>query len=166
MSSIASVPSPTNPFQTVNQNSVNQFVTDFNAIGSALQSGDISSAQSALATFQQDLPANSLTSANQPFGSNAKANTDYQSLVSALKSGDVSNAQKAFTNLQTDLKATHKGHHHHHHGSGVTADTIPPSATTSSSAAKRPTSSANTIATNPVVDSDGDNDGSGLNVTA
>ncbi len=166
MSSIASVPSTTNPFQMVNQNSVNQFITDFNAIGSALQSGDISSAQGALATFQQDLPANSSTSTNQPFGSNTKANTDYQSLVSALKNGDVTGAQKAFTNLQTDLKTAHKGRHHHHHGSGVTTDTIPLSATASSSAVKRPTSSANTMATSPVVDSDGDNDGSSLNVTA
>jgi hypothetical protein len=165
MSSIASVPSTTNPFQMVNQNSVNQFVTDFNAIGSALQSGDISSAQSALATFQQDLPANSSTSANQPFGSNSKANADYQSLVGALKNGDATGAQKAFTNLQTDLKTAHKGHHHHH-GSGVTTDTTPPGATTSSSAVKPPKNPTGTTTTNPVVDSDGDNDGSGLNVTA
>jgi predicted RNA methylase len=120
MSSISSASSTTNPYQATNLNAFTQFVNDFNAIGSALQSGNLSDAQSALATFQQDLPGNSQTSTNPPFGNNSQANTDYQSLVSALKSGNLSDAQKAYASLQNDLQGTEAGkshRHHHHHGS-------------------------------------------------
>jgi predicted RNA methylase len=118
MSSISSASSTTNPYQATNLNAFTQFVNDFNAIGSALQSGNLSDAQSALATFQQDLPGNSQTSTNPPFGNNSQANADYQSLVSALKSGDLSDAQKAYASLQNDLQGTEAGKsHRHHHGS-------------------------------------------------
>ena len=134
MSSISSVSSSTIPYLTTNQSGFGQFGQDFRAIGSALQSGDLSTAQSALATFQQDLQGNSQTPANQPFGKNSQANTDYHSLVSALQSGNLSDAQKAFASLQTDLKAAHKGHHHHHHSSSVASSTTPATSTTTSSA--------------------------------
>jgi hypothetical protein len=144
MSSISSVSSTTNLYQPANQNGFGQFVQDFQAIGSALQSGDLSTAQSALATFQQDLQGNSQTSSSQPFGKNSQANSDYQNLVSALQSGNLSNAQQAFASLQTDLKAAHKGHHHHH-SSSATAST--------------------TTASNPAASFLTDS-GNGLNVTA
>lgn len=147
MSSISSVSSTTNPYQPTAQNSMSQVLQDFNAVGSALQSGNVSTAQSALAAFQQDLQSNSQTSANQPFGKNTQANTNYQSLTTALQSGDLSAAQKAFASIQTDLKASHKGHHHH--GSGATSAT----ASTSNPPA------------NSAVNSEGDNDG-GLNAVA
>jgi hypothetical protein len=120
MSSISSLSSATNPYQATNLNAFTQFVNDFNAIGSALQSGNLSDAQSALATFQQDLPGNSQTPNNQPFGNNTQANTDYQSLVGALKSGNLSEAKTAYAGLQNDLQGTDTGktHRHHHHGSG------------------------------------------------
>jgi hypothetical protein len=149
MSSISSVSSATNPYQTTNQNGFGQIFKDFKAVGSALQTGDLSTAQSALATFQQDLQGNSQTSANQPFGKNSQANSDYQSLASALNSGDLAAAQKAFASLQTDLKAAHRGHHHHH-----------------SSSATAPTTPTNSATTSSVVDSDGDSDGSRVNVIA
>jgi hypothetical protein len=149
MNSISAISSATNPYETTNQNGFGQTLQDFKAIGSALQSGDVTTAQNALTTFQQDLQGNSQTSSSQPFGKNSQANTDYQNLTSALQSGDLSGAQKAFTSLQSDLKAVHKGHHHHHG-----ASTTPPATTTSSAA------------TSSTVDSDGDNDGSNLNVTA
>src|ERR1700722_19263518 len=117
MSAISSVSSTTNPYQTTNQNDMAQILQDFGAIGGALQSGDLSTAQSALATFQQDLQGNSQTASSQPFGSNTQANTDYKSLVSTLQNGDLSGAQKAFTSLQTDLQGggvgKTRGHHHH-----------------------------------------------------
>ena len=150
MSSVNSVSWANSPYQATNQSSFAQFIKDFKAIGSALQSGDVSSAQSALATFQQDLQGNSQASATQPFGKNSHANTDYQSLTSALQSGDLAAAQKAFASLQTDLKAAHKTHHHHHHGSSTTPPTTPANNTTTSSA----------------VDNDGDNNGGLVNVTA
>jgi hypothetical protein len=130
MSTISSVSSATGLYQPANQGSFSQSVQDFQAIGSALQSGDLTSAQSALAAFQQDLPASSQTSSNQPFGANSKANSDYQSLVSALQSGNLSNAQQSFASLQTDLKATSKSHHHHHHSSSTTSSTTAASSTT------------------------------------
>ena len=137
MSSISSVSSATTPYnQTTNQGGFGQLVQNFNAIGSALQSGDLSTAQSALTTFQQSLQGGSQTTASQPFGKNSQANTDYQSLTSSLQSGDLAGAQKAFASLQNDLKPTqsthaaHKGHHHHH-GSSATA--AAPAATTSGS---------------------------------
>ena len=136
MSSISSTSSATNSYQATNLNAFTQFVNDFNAIGSALQSGDLSEAQSALATFQQDLPGNSQSSTNQPFGNNTQANTDYQNLVSSLKSGNLPDAQKAYANLQNDLQGTGKSHrHHHHHGSGESGDnqTTDSTAATSSS---------------------------------
>jgi len=145
MSSISSVSSTTNLYQPTNQNGFGQFVQDFQAIGSALQSGDLSTAQSALATFQQDLQGNSQTSSIQPFGKNSQANSDYQNLVSALQSGNLSNAQQAFASLQTDLKSAHKGHHHHHSSN---------------------TASSSTTASNPTASFLTDNDSSGLNVTA
>jgi hypothetical protein len=119
MSSISGTSSATNSYQATNLNAFTQFVNDFNAIGSALQSGNLSDAQSALATFQQDLPGNSQSSTSQPFGNNTQANADYQSLVSALKSGNLPDAQKAYTSLQNDLQGTGAGksHRHHHHGS-------------------------------------------------
>jgi hypothetical protein len=116
MSSISSVSSVTNPSGT------GQLIQDFKAIGSALQTGDLPNAQSALATFQQALQSTSQTSATQPFGKNSQANTDFQSLTTDLQTGDLAGAQKAFSSLQNDLKATqsalpaesaHKGQHHH-----------------------------------------------------
>jgi hypothetical protein len=134
MSSVSSVTSATNPNQTTNPSVLGKIVQDFKAIGSALQSGNLSTAQSALTAFQQALQGSSQTSTTQPFGSNTQANTDFQSLVSALKSGDLSSAQKAFASLQTDLTSTHKAHHHHHHGSGTAPSTTPTNGATTSSA--------------------------------
>jgi hypothetical protein len=119
MSSISGVSSATNPYQT----GVNQFVQDFQAIGSALQSGSLASAQSAVTTFQQYLQSSSSqSSSTQPFGKNSKANSDYQSLVGALQSGNLTSAQQAYSSLQTDLKSV-KGHHHHQSSSTTTAAT-------------------------------------------
>jgi len=127
MSTISSVSSTSDPTQTSsqgNQSDIAQLTKNFQAIGGALQSGDVSTAQEALAALQQAMQggsqSNSQTSSSQPFGKNTQANTDYQSLTSALQSGNVSDAQKAYASLQDDLKSAssahsaHKGHHHHH----------------------------------------------------
>ncbi|HTI98832.1 MAG TPA: hypothetical protein VL527_08000, partial [Dongiaceae bacterium] len=108
MSSISSISSSTNLYQP-NNDFAKRF-QDFKALGTALQSGDLSSAQSALANLQQTVSGNSstsTTSASQPFGKNSQANSDFQTLTSALQSGDLSGAQQAFTSLQSDLKAAH-----------------------------------------------------------
>jgi hypothetical protein len=124
--SISSVSSATSP-QAANQNQVNQLAKSFNDIGSALQSGDVSNAQSALTTFQQALQSSSQTTDKQPFGKNTMANMDYQSLTNDLQSGDLAGAQKAFTSLQNDLsspstqsvQSAYLGHHHHHHANAT-----------------------------------------------
>jgi len=144
MSSISSVSPVTNPCQTNYQAGYGQMVQNFDAVGSALQSGDLATAQSALTTFQQALPASSASPASQPFGKNSQANTDYQSLTSSLQSGNLGSAQKAFSSLQKDLQpaqsthAAHKGHHHHHSSSATTEAAA---ATTASSTVSSTTNS-------------------------
>jgi hypothetical protein len=151
MSSISSISSATNPYLTANQNPFAQQITNFKAIGSALQSGNLSSAQSALTTFQQALPASSQNANTQPFGKNTQANTDFQTLTTALQSGDLASAQKAFSSIQTDLKsaqAAHKGHghHHHHEATSATTATTSNSTTTPGSSTTGGVTSLNTLA--------------------
>ena len=94
----------------------NLFAQEFQVIGKALKSGDLATAKSGLASFQQALqqisPSNAQTSAALPFGSNAQANTDYQNLASALQSGDLAGARKDFLSLQNDLKPVPTALHH------------------------------------------------------
>jgi hypothetical protein len=93
---------------------------DFQALGSALQSGNLASAQNALSTFQQALQTAAKVSPTQPFGPNNRANADFTSLSNALQTGNLVSAQKAFASLQADLNATtgtnpsHPGQVHHH----------------------------------------------------
>src|SRR5271167_4150649 len=98
MSSISSVSS------VRNQDQVNRVAQDFQAIGKALQSGDLATAQTGLATFQQALqhisPVDPQTLATQPFGANSQANADYLNLASAVHSGDLAGARKDFASLQ------------------------------------------------------------------
>ena len=136
-----------------NQAWFQQQAQDFNSLAGALQSGNLSTAQTAFTSWQNDLtliaPSN-LQSAlqSQPFGSNTQANTDFQSLSSALQSGDLSSAQQAFASLKQDLQSTggsgsvHRRHHHHHSAqtqnngsSGVGAQGTATSATATAAAA-------------------------------
>jgi soluble cytochrome b562 len=164
MSSISSLSATTSADPTANQNTMSQLVQSFKAVSSALQSGDLSSAQSAFPTFQQALQGNSSTASARPFGKNSQANTDYQSLTSSLQSGNLAAAQKAFTSLKNDLQSTsaggttqsaHKSHHHHHAASATSSST---SATTT------PATTASNNQTNGSFSTVG-SDGS-LNVTA
>jgi hypothetical protein len=150
MSIISSVSSTASPDLVANQNAPVQFVKDFNAIGTALQSGNLSSAQSALSRFQQDLPS----SIHPPFGGNGRANTDYLRMTSDLQSGDLLGAQRAFTNLQNDLQEA-----------GV-AQTHKDNRQPGGSSAPLPAMRANGAATISGADNEGGNDGSVLNATA
>ncbi len=145
MSSISSISSSNPAYQNYNAGNVQQTTQDFEAIGNALQSGNVSGAQSALTTFQQALAGsnNSQSSSTQPFGKNSQANTDYQNLVSALQSGNLTSAQQAYTGLQKDLKPVHKGHHHHHGSSAISGST----ATTSTTSSNPPNSSNSSLTT-------------------
>jgi hypothetical protein len=123
---VSSVSSATSLYQPENQALFQQQAQDFNTLASALQSGNLSTAQSAFTSWQQDLtsiapPNQQSTQQSQPFGSNSQANSDFQSLSSALQSGDISSAQQAFANLKQDLQSSGsvRGHHHHHHRTGT-----------------------------------------------
>ena len=80
------------------------FRQDFSQLTRALQSGDLSSAQSAYTT----LSSSPLAQGNNPF---AQA---IQQIGQYLKDGDLADAQKALAALQQQMQ-TH-GHHHHHGG--------------------------------------------------
>jgi len=81
----------TNPFQTVKK--------DFKNINSALQSGDLSAAQTAFSAFQTDSSAiNGNNNSSNPMSQ------DIQGLGSALKSGSLTDAQQAFSKIQSDMK--------------------------------------------------------------
>jgi hypothetical protein len=144
MSTISSATAANSLYATTQPSTQSQLLQNLNSLNTALQSGDTSSAQSALTTLQQTVAGNSpTTSTSQPFGSNTAANTDYNNLVSNVGSGNLSAAQADLSKLQADLKAHHGHGGHHAHGA-------PPPSTTSST-----------------TDSDGDGDGSGqfVNVT-
>jgi hypothetical protein len=87
-----------NPFRQIKQ--------DFNQVASALQSGNLSDAQSAYASIQQLLSArqNSSNSNTGSTGSNT-FQTDFATLGQALQSGDLTQAQSAFSQLKSDFQA-------------------------------------------------------------
>ena len=78
-----------NPFAKIKQ--------DFDAIGAALQSGNLSDAQSAFAQLQKDAPAPPAGQGNNPLSSKIDA------LSKALASGDLNGAKQAFADIQVAL---------------------------------------------------------------
>jgi len=115
--SVGSISSGSSPYSANGSSAMNQRMKDFQALGQALQSGNLTSAQSAFAALQQNLSQTSQSSSGQgPLAANSAASKDVQSIQSALQSGDISGAQKAFTQLKTDLQSSQKAHGGHHHG--------------------------------------------------
>jgi DNA-binding FadR family transcriptional regulator len=122
--SISSVSSMTNIYpmyqldQTSAQNKAGQFRQEFNALASALQSGDLSGAQQAFAALQKLLPSssagNQTQTGQQGSGQNTFA-TDFNALGQALQSNDPQKAQEAFAKLEQDIQSVQGRHHHHHH---------------------------------------------------
>lgn len=116
--------------------------TDWGALGQALQSGNIGSAQTALTTLEKDASAarqsfmqamqdaqavyaamqqvNGAGAAASTGGTESSVQTDLNSLSQALQSGDTASAQKLLAQLEEDLKSSGQFpvHHHHHHGHG------------------------------------------------
>jgi len=87
-----------NPFQEIKQ--------DFRQLASALQSGDLSGAQSAYSSIEQVLGANSGSSASTTSSSGSSTlQNDFAALGQALQSGDLSTAQSAFSQLQSDFQS-------------------------------------------------------------
>jgi outer membrane protein assembly factor BamD (BamD/ComL family) len=117
------------------QNDFLQIGKNFERLGQALQSGDLSGAQSAFSSLQQLLPGSSATQAQTPQQTDQSTFiTDVNAIGQALQSGDLSKAQDAFNKLQQDMQSTHKGHHrHHHHKVDDSADSLASSNSSSGS---------------------------------
>ncbi|MFZ0284234.1 MAG: hypothetical protein WAL32_03305 [Terriglobales bacterium] len=97
-----------------------QFQQEFQQLGQALQSGNLSAAQADFATLQQNSPSSSTTASSS---SNPIAQA-FSQLGKDLQSGNLSAAQQDFSNIQqntqsTQTQSTQAHHHHHHHGGGA-----------------------------------------------
>ena len=126
----------TNPFKKIRE--------DMQQIATALQSGDLGSAQTAFATLQKDAP--NLTRESQNSDTTNPRAQALADLGSALQSGNLTQAQQAFSSLQQAMKAG--GHHHHHGGSasesssGYTTSSSTGSSTATAASLLDPTQSA------------------------
>jgi hypothetical protein len=117
---------------------------DFRALQSALQSGNLSDAQSAFAAFQNDIQNGSKDPGTLGNGTQqAQTAKDLQALGDALKSGDVAAAQKAFATVKQDMQAMRGQHHHGHHKAASDGDAKTVTATTAATTAS--TNSTSTI---------------------
>ena len=127
MSGASSYVAPSDSGVAQARSAVQQQSQNFKALSSAIQSGDLSGAQSAFATLLQQIQsASQAHGGTSLFGQNSAIGKDFQAIGSALQSGDVSGAQSAMASFKQDLKAAR----HHHHAQGVDSSTAS-SATTS-----------------------------------
>ena len=112
-----------------------QFQQEFQQLGQDLQSGNLSAAQSDLATLQQNAPQGSPASGSSQSNSQTNSQNNspiaqaFNQLSQDLTSGNLSSAQQDFATIQQDFQnqATQgqstQGHsHHHHHGGGGGSD--------------------------------------------
>jgi hypothetical protein len=98
------------------------FWTDFQQLGQALQTNNLSAAQQAFASLSQ-LPGVQSAIQNNP---NSPITQELSQIGSALQSGNLGSAQQAFATLQQQIASAATssnvpkvgGHHHHHHGGG------------------------------------------------
>ncbi len=78
----------------------------FNALGSALQSGNITNAQHAFAAFQQEVQkASQVAGIGGLFAPGSQPSRDLQRLNSALNSADLAGAKTAFASLKQDIQS-------------------------------------------------------------
>jgi hypothetical protein len=99
--------------QAYAQSPSSQSQSSYQSLANALQSGNLTAAQTAFATFEQsfqDQTGNQTASASH---SNT-INNDLQSLSNALNSGNLTSAQQAFAQLQKDMTTEQTGRHRHH----------------------------------------------------
>jgi hypothetical protein len=91
------------------------FQKEFQQLGEALQSGNLSAAQADFATSQTNSPSAKATASASGLITQA-----FSQLGKDLKSGNLSAAQQDFSKIQTDPRSqdTQAPHHHHHHFGG------------------------------------------------
>lgn len=116
----SSIGSTTNVYQPATTDGFSQLFQDFTGIGGALQSGNLTAAQSALTSFQSDLQSSTASNPlSNLFNNNPTLNSDLTTLQTAMKSNDTTGAQSAFKSLLQDVQTAmktqkgHRGHHHH-----------------------------------------------------
>ena len=101
-------------YQSSGTNNLQQRRQEFQALGQALQSGDLQGAQKALAALTPNAsPSTQSTSSTQSSSNN------FSQLVQALQSGDLAGAQQAFAAISSH------GHHHHHQASTPSTASTP-----------------------------------------
>jgi hypothetical protein len=109
-----------NPFKEVRQ--------DFEQLAGALQSGDLSGAQSAYSSIQQLLEANTGSSSSSPSSSSPNTlQSDFAALGQALSSGSLTQAQSAFSQLKTDFQAARQSRYEGANGPSQGQDQYVPS---------------------------------------
>jgi outer membrane protein assembly factor BamD (BamD/ComL family) len=109
------------PSAQPNPSAFQQIKTEFEQLGQALQSGNLTQAQSDFATLSQNISAATQSSATTTPATNASpAAQAFAQLGQDLQSGNLQGAQQDFTNLQQDVQQSssqqvggHHGHHHH-----------------------------------------------------
>jgi hypothetical protein len=141
--SVSGISSTTDVTQTDWQSTLSQRQQYFNVLSQALQSGNLTEAQSAYSSLEQLGPTSSQSSTSTSSSngtSTSSLGSDFSALGKALQSGDLAGAQKAFAQVQQDMKTTGAGHHHHHHhqsqaaaSSTTTQDTSGTTSSTSTS---------------------------------
>ena len=109
----------------------------FGQLTSAIQSGNLSAAQSAYSTLSQAASSNP----NSPL---AQA---LSQIGNALQSGDLSQAQQALTTLQQQMQGARGAHHHHggHHHKAADVDQSQSATSTTSTDPTTSTSSTSLV---------------------
>lgn len=100
--------------QTI-QSKQQTFQQEFQQLGQDLQSGNVSAAQSDLASLQKLGPLANSTSSAQTTTPIAQA---FNQLSTDLQSGNIAGAQQDYTTIQQDMQNQAPHAHHHHHGGG------------------------------------------------
>jgi len=148
MSSITSVSSSANPYQTDTQNAWQQRVQDFKSLQSALKSGNLSNAQQAFASLQKDMPELA-QAANGASSQTSQSSNPFLALQNALSSGNLPAAQQAFSTMQQSMQSAGvggAGRHHHHHGGSTDSASQTASATSSNTSSQTLSNSLNVLA--------------------
>ena len=126
--SIQGISAATNPYVASMQKSSSARSSQFNALASALQSGDITAAQDDFSQIQSLFSNTQNTqraASSQVSGKQTQLGSDFDALGKALNSGDTKAAQVAFAKLTQDMQATGKTHHHHHGAKAPDQSTMP-----------------------------------------
>lgn len=139
------------PSNSQTQDPAQQVQQDYAQLAGALQSGNLTNAQSAYSSLEQVLQtqagSNTTSDTNSATNSSTSADpiaNDLTALGQALTSGNLNQAQGAFSQLQSDVQTAQQtagsqsqsqapveGHHHHHHHGGGSSSASSTSTTAS-----------------------------------